>query len=78
MSETLKTAEELLGDLSGFKNFRKDANDVLEELQAWRQDQYDDWAREIQEQIDDPKAQLRSVGSTYMSNSMVKLNAGET
>ena len=59
MSDTLKTAEELLGDLSGFSRFRKEATDVQEELQNWRQDQFDDWTRDIQSQIDDPSAQLR-------------------
>ena len=61
MSDTLKTAEELLGDLSGFNRFRKEATDVQEELQNWRQDQFDDWTRDIQGQIDDPSARLRSV-----------------
>ena len=55
----MKTAEDLLGDLSGFRNFRKDASDLLEELVNWRQDTFDEWSRDIQAQIDDPNAPIR-------------------
>ena len=55
----MKTAEDLLGDLSGFRNFRKDASDLLEELISCRQDSFDDWSRDIQGQIDDPNAPIR-------------------
>ena len=59
IEETLKVAEALLGDLSGFRNLRRDATELAEELQTWRQEQFDEWARDMQEQIDDPNQQLR-------------------
>jgi hypothetical protein len=42
-----------LGDLPGFKGFRKDANDLLEELSNWRQDTFDEWSRDVQSQMED-------------------------
>ena len=60
VGETLKTANELLGDLSGFRAFRKEAEDLREEFRNWRQEQFDSWSRDAQEQIDDPKQPLRS------------------
>lgn len=59
--ETIKTAETLLGDLSGFSKFRKDAQELLDELRQWRQEQFDDWTRDITDRISDPKEPLWSV-----------------
>jgi len=59
VEETQKVSEALLGDLSGFKSFSKDATDFLEELRAWKQDTFSDWSRDIQAQIDDHDAPLR-------------------
>ena len=61
VEETGRIAEELLGELSGFRNLRRDAADLQEELHTWRQDQFDEWSRDIQAQIDDPDAHLRYV-----------------
>ncbi len=55
----MKSAEDLVGDLGGFRKFRKDASELLEELRNWRQDQFDEWSRDIQSQMEDPRAQLR-------------------
>ncbi|XP_074649972.1 cytoplasmic dynein 2 heavy chain 1-like [Tubulanus polymorphus] len=54
VNETSKTAESMLGDLSGFRNFQHDVKDLKDELQTWRRDQFDDWSRDIIQQIDDP------------------------
>ena len=59
VEEKSSTAEALLGDLAGFKSFRRDAMDLLEELQNWRRDQFDDWSREMVSQIEDPDHPLR-------------------
>ncbi|KAJ8297985.1 hypothetical protein KUTeg_024516 [Tegillarca granosa] len=56
--ETIKTAETLLGDLAGFNKFRKEALELLEELRSWRRESFDDWARDMNERIDDPKEPL--------------------
>ena len=52
-------AEVLLGDLSGFDKFRKDASDLKDELQNYRREQFDEWSREIQSLIEDHKQPLR-------------------
>lgn len=59
--ETIKTAETLLGDLSGFAKFRTEAQNLLDELRQWRQEQFDDWTRDITDRISDPKEPLWSV-----------------
>ena len=61
MEETLKTTEALLGDLSGFRKLQKEATELLEELRAWRQDQFTEWSSDIQAQIEDSHAPLWSV-----------------
>ena len=53
VEETTKTAEVLLGDLSGFRNFRKDAAELSEELRNWRQDTFDEWSRDVQAQMEE-------------------------
>ncbi|CAH1776602.1 unnamed protein product [Owenia fusiformis] len=58
VEETSNTAEALLGDLSGFGKFRRDSSDLLEELQNWRRDQFDDWSRDMVAQIEDSDASL--------------------
>ncbi|ESO93665.1 hypothetical protein LOTGIDRAFT_209197 [Lottia gigantea] len=55
IEETNLVAEMLLGDLTGFQKFRKSASDLSEELQSWRRDQFDEWSRDMQSMIDDPK-----------------------
>lgn len=59
VEETSIIAEALLGDLSRFSTFKRDLFDLLEELQNWRQDQFDEWARDMQAQIDDASNPLR-------------------
>ena len=53
VEETMKTAEALLGDLPGFKSFRKDAAELLEELSTWRQETFDEWSRDVQGLMED-------------------------
>ena len=59
IKENIKTAESLLGDLSGFRNFRREAVELQEEMMTWVQDTFDDWSREMQSKIEDPGANLR-------------------
>ncbi|XP_071951365.1 cytoplasmic dynein 2 heavy chain 1-like isoform X2 [Antedon mediterranea] len=58
VEETSHTAEALLNDLSGFSRFRKDSLDLLEELQSWRQDQFDTWSQDTQAAIEDTRKPL--------------------
>lgn len=57
----LKIGGDLLGDLHGYKAFRQDATELLDELRSWQQDAFAEWSRDILSQIDDPNAPLRSV-----------------
>ena len=54
-------SEDMLGDLSGYPNLKKDAKHLREELQVWRTDQFDNWSRNIISMIDDPSAKLRLI-----------------
>ncbi|OWF37256.1 Cytoplasmic dynein 2 heavy chain 1 [Mizuhopecten yessoensis] len=58
VEETIKTAETLLGDLSGFKKFRKDAQELQDELLNWRTETYDDWTRDMLDRINDTREPL--------------------
>ncbi|XP_077984893.1 cytoplasmic dynein 2 heavy chain 1-like [Glandiceps talaboti] len=70
VEETSKTAQALLGDLSGFKRFNRDAAELLDELQQWRRDQFDNWSRDMQASIDDPYKPL----SLQTSGKLMELN----
>ena len=59
VKETLNTAESLLGDLSGFKGFKREASDLAEELQSYCKDQFESWVSEMMTAIDDAKQPLR-------------------
>jgi len=59
LEETMKTAETLLGDLAGYKKFYKDGHELLEELRTWRNESFDDWSRDMLDQINDSKNPLR-------------------
>ncbi|KAG8136946.1 hypothetical protein E2320_005491 [Naja naja] len=48
VDDAIKIAEALLSDLSGFQNFRQIADDLLEQLKMYEQEQFDDWSRDIQ------------------------------
>ncbi|RDD40688.1 Cytoplasmic dynein 2 heavy chain 1 [Trichoplax sp. H2] len=58
VDETITTAEVLLGDLDGFKQFRKDITDLLEELQGYRNDLFDNWSHSMISALSDPKQSL--------------------
>ncbi len=59
MKENIKTAESLLGDLSGFKSFKREAAELQEEMATWVQDTFDEWSRDMQSKIEDPNQPLR-------------------
>lgn len=59
VNETLKTAETLLGDLSGFSSFKKQASELYDELKSYQKEQFDSWSHEMQSSIDDPNGSLR-------------------
>ncbi|XP_041438616.1 cytoplasmic dynein 2 heavy chain 1 isoform X2 [Xenopus laevis] len=56
VEDSVKTADALLSDLSGFPSFRKSANDLLDQLKVYEQEQFDDWLREINAGLSDPKS----------------------
>lgn len=48
-----------MGDLSGFKGFKREASELAEELQSYCKDQFEGWVSEMMTALDDPKQPLR-------------------
>ncbi|KFV17286.1 Cytoplasmic dynein 2 heavy chain 1, partial [Tauraco erythrolophus] len=48
----------LLSDLSGFQTFHRSADSFLEQLKVYEQEQFDDWSRNIQSELSNPKSGL--------------------
>ena len=59
VTETLVTAESLLGDLGGFVSFKQEATSLQEELKEYQHDQFDGWSRDMLAAIDDPQQSIR-------------------
>ena len=59
IEDTLALAKSMLGDLSGYERFQSDAKSFHAEAQNWRKEQFDDWCRDMQDQIDDTNNPLR-------------------
>ncbi|KAG8523219.1 Cytoplasmic dynein 2 heavy chain 1, partial [Galemys pyrenaicus] len=47
VDDTIKIAEALLSDLSGFWSFHRSAEDLLDQFKLYEQEQFDDWSRDI-------------------------------
>ncbi|XP_051482944.1 cytoplasmic dynein 2 heavy chain 1 isoform X1 [Apus apus] len=58
VGDTIELAEALLSDLSGFQTFRQSADSFLEQLKVYEQEQFDDWSRDIQSELSNPKSGL--------------------
>uniref|UniRef100_A0A8C5IE70 DYHC2 protein n=1 Tax=Junco hyemalis TaxID=40217 RepID=A0A8C5IE70_JUNHY len=58
VDDSIKLAEALLSDLSGFQTFHQSANSFLEQLKVYEQEQFDDWSRNIQSELSNPKSGL--------------------
>ncbi|OXB57863.1 hypothetical protein ASZ78_016437 [Callipepla squamata] len=58
VDDAIKLAEALLSDLSGFQTFHQSAHSFLEQLKAYEQEQFDDWSRNIQSEVSNPKSGL--------------------
>ncbi|KAF1521633.1 Cytoplasmic dynein 2 heavy chain 1, partial [Eudyptes sclateri] len=58
MDDAIKLAEVLLSDLSGFQTFHQSADSFLEQLKVYEQEQFDDWSRNIQSELSNPKSGL--------------------
>ncbi|XP_019385809.1 PREDICTED: cytoplasmic dynein 2 heavy chain 1 [Crocodylus porosus] len=58
VDDAIRISEALLSDLSGFQSFRRNADDLLEQLKLYEQDQFDDWSRDIQTTLSDPRSGL--------------------
>lgn len=59
ISDTLSTAEALLGNLSGFQKFKTETSDFREELKDYQREQFDSWSRQVLVSIDHPSEPLR-------------------
>ncbi|OBS69904.1 hypothetical protein A6R68_01554 [Neotoma lepida] len=53
VDDTIKIAEALLSDLSGFRSFHRSAEDLLDQFKLYEQEQFDDWSREVQSGLSD-------------------------
>lgn len=58
VDDAIKLAEVLLSDLSGFQTFHQSADSFLEQLKVYEQEQFDDWSRNIQSELSNPKSGL--------------------
>ncbi|XP_015268586.1 PREDICTED: cytoplasmic dynein 2 heavy chain 1 [Gekko japonicus] len=58
VDDAVKIGEALLSDLPGFRNFRRTADDLLEQFKVYEQEQFDDWSRDIQTGLSNPKSGL--------------------
>uniref|UniRef100_G3VCU8 Dynein cytoplasmic 2 heavy chain 1 n=1 Tax=Sarcophilus harrisii TaxID=9305 RepID=G3VCU8_SARHA len=58
VDDTIKIAEALLFDLSGFRSFHRNADDLLEQFKLYEQEQFDDWSRDIQSGLSDSRSGL--------------------
>uniref|UniRef100_A0A8C8AR50 Dynein cytoplasmic 2 heavy chain 1 n=1 Tax=Otus sunia TaxID=257818 RepID=A0A8C8AR50_9STRI len=58
VDDALKLAEALLSDLPGFQTFHRSTDSFLEQLKVYEQEQFDDWSRNIQSELSNPKSGL--------------------
>ncbi|NXI65822.1 DYHC2 protein, partial [Anseranas semipalmata] len=58
VDDAIKLAEALLSDLSGFQTFHRSGDSVLDQLKVYKQEQFDDWSRNIQSELSNPKSGL--------------------
>ncbi|XP_071990308.1 cytoplasmic dynein 2 heavy chain 1 isoform X1 [Engystomops pustulosus] len=56
VEDSVKIAEALLQDLSGYQTFHKDSGEQLEQFREYEQEQFSEWSREIQSGLSDPKS----------------------
>ncbi|XP_054598719.1 cytoplasmic dynein 2 heavy chain 1 isoform X1 [Nothobranchius furzeri] len=70
VEDSVRIAEALLPDLSGFKGFLSFSDDLLEVLRAYEQEQFDNWSRDILSGLADPKSGI----SLQTSNRVMELD----
>ncbi|KAA8593993.1 hypothetical protein FQN60_004827, partial [Etheostoma spectabile] len=70
VEDSLRIAEALLPDLSGFKEFLHFCDDLLEILRAYEQEQFADWSRDLLSGLADPKSGI----SLQASNCVMDLD----
>lgn len=59
VQDSIRIAEALLMDLSGFKAYLCFSDELLELLRAYEQEEFEDWSREILSGLGDPKSGIR-------------------
>uniref|UniRef100_A0A7N6AJF6 Cytoplasmic dynein 2 heavy chain 1 n=1 Tax=Anabas testudineus TaxID=64144 RepID=A0A7N6AJF6_ANATE len=70
VEDSVRIAEALLPDLSGFKLFLHFCDDLLEVLRAYEQEQFEDWSRDILSGLTDSKSGI----SLQASNRVMELD----
>ncbi|KAF3823514.1 hypothetical protein GH733_006982 [Mirounga leonina] len=66
VDDTIKIAEALLSDLSGFRSFHRSAEDLLDQFKLYEQEQFDDWSRDIQSGLSDSRSGFIEANSRIM------------
>uniref|UniRef100_A0A667ZZ86 Dynein cytoplasmic 2 heavy chain 1 n=1 Tax=Myripristis murdjan TaxID=586833 RepID=A0A667ZZ86_9TELE len=66
VEDSIRIAEALLSDLSGFRGFLHFCDDLLEILRAYEQEQFEDWSRDILSGLADPKSGIRLASNRVM------------
>ncbi|KPP72256.1 cytoplasmic dynein 2 heavy chain 1-like [Scleropages formosus] len=70
VEDSMRMAETLLSDLSGYRSFMRLTDDLQELLRSYEQEQFNDWSREIQTGLSDPKSGI----SLQASNRVMELD----
>uniref|UniRef100_A0A8C5EPV0 Cytoplasmic dynein 2 heavy chain 1 n=1 Tax=Gouania willdenowi TaxID=441366 RepID=A0A8C5EPV0_GOUWI len=66
VEDSVRIAEALLSDLSGFKGFLRVCDDLLEVLRAYEQEQFEDWSRDIMSGLADTKSGISLQASNHV------------
>nr|XP_023648221.1 cytoplasmic dynein 2 heavy chain 1 isoform X1 [Paramormyrops kingsleyae]XP_023648222.1 cytoplasmic dynein 2 heavy chain 1 isoform X1 [Paramormyrops kingsleyae] len=70
VDDSIRIAEALLSDLSGYPSLVRLSSDLQEQLRAYEQEQFTSWSREIQTGLSDPKSGI----SLQASNRVMELD----
>ncbi|MFT7803200.1 cytoplasmic dynein 2 heavy chain 1 [Arapaima gigas] len=70
VEDSIRMAQTLLSDLSGYRSFMRLSDDLQEQLRSYEQEQFNDWCREIQSGLSDPKSGI----SLQASNRVMELD----
>lgn len=59
VEDSLKMADALLSDLSGFRPLLRFCDELQEQMRSYEQEQFEDWSRDLLSGLSDPKSGIR-------------------